>query len=187
MVKRRGEFEKLRTDRTNPALSLNGLDAHGADAGIKFSLQIVEVIELDESHARHERSERGSIFRLTGGGQRAKGASMKRIFHGKNARLWIGLGFGLAAVRVVHLRKGAGQLERPFPGLGAAVAKESAVKPGDFGQQPREFRLILVEEKIRNMNQPASLTLDRRLDRRVVVAERIDPDSAQEIQIPLAT
>ena len=95
-------------------------------------------------------------------------------------------GLGLLAVLVVHLRKGAGEFERAFPGLGAAVAKESAVKPGDFGQQPREFRLILVEEEIRNMNQPAGLTLDRRLDRGVVVAERIDSDSAQEIQIPLA-
>ena len=84
------------------------------------------------------------------------------------------------------MRKSAGQLERSFPGLSAAVAKESAVKPGDLGQQPRQFRLILVEEKIRNMNQPASLTLDRRLNRRVIVAERIDSDSTQEIQIPLA-
>ena len=66
------------------------------------------------------------------------------------------------------------------------VAKEGTVKPGDFGQQPGEFRLVLVEEKIRNMNQPARLTLDRRLDRRVVVAERVDSDSTQEIQIPLA-
>jgi hypothetical protein len=84
------------------------------------------------------------------------------------------------------LRKSAGEFERSFPGLGAAVAKESAVKPGDLGQQPRQFRLILVEEKIRNMNQPASLTLDHRLNRRVIVAERIDSDSTQEIQIPLA-
>src|ERR1035438_1152590 len=108
---------------------------------------------------------------------------MERVLHGQNARLWI----GLADVLIVHLRKGAGQLERSFPGLGAAVAEESAVKPGDFGQQPRQFRLILVEEEIRNMNQPASLTLDRRLDRRVVIAERINSDSTQEIQIPLAT
>src|ERR1700724_4847340 len=35
----RGEFEKLRIDWTNPALPLNGLDTHGADAGIKFPLQ----------------------------------------------------------------------------------------------------------------------------------------------------
>src|ERR1700716_2772145 len=107
---------------------------------------------------------------------------MKRVLHGKNARLWI----CLAAVPIIHLRKGAGELERSFPGLGAAVAKESAVKSGNFGQQPREFRLILVEEKIRNMNQPARLTFDRRLDSRVAVAERIHSDSAQEIQIALA-
>src|SRR5450759_5923270 len=89
---------------------------------------------------------------------------MERVLHGKDARFWI----GLAAVLIVHLRKGTGKLERSFPGLGAAVAKESAVKPGDLRQQPREFRLILVEEQIGNMNQPAGLTLDRRLDGRVV-------------------
>ena len=87
----RGQFEKLRSDRANPALSLNGFDAHSADAGIKLSFQIVQVIELDETHARHERNERRSIFRLTGSGERAKGAPMKRVLHGKNARLWIGL------------------------------------------------------------------------------------------------
>src|ERR1039457_3255144 len=53
----RGEFKKLFVDRTNPSLSLNRLDAHGADAGIKLSLQVVEVIELYESHAGHQRNE----------------------------------------------------------------------------------------------------------------------------------
>src|SRR6267378_3891911 len=105
---------------------------------------------------------------------------MKRVLHGKNARLW------LVTVAIVHLRKGAGELERPFPGLGAAVAKESAVKPGNFSQQPRELRLIFVEEKIRNMNQPARLTFDGRLHSRVAVAERVDSNATQKIQIPLA-
>ena len=86
----RGEFEKLPIDRTNPAFSLDGLDAHRTDAGIEFPLQVVEVIELDEAHARHERNKRSSIFRLAGGGKRAEGASMKRVFHGKNACLGTG-------------------------------------------------------------------------------------------------
>src|SRR5450631_827553 len=179
----RGEFEKLPIDRTNPALALNGLDAHGADAGIKFSFQVVEVIELYESHAGHKRNKRRAIFGLTGGGERAKGATMKRVIHGQNARLWIWI--GLAAILILHLRKGAGEFERSFPGLGATVAKESAVQSGDLRQQPREFRLILVEEQIGNMNQSTGLTLDRRLNGRVIVAERVDADSTQEIQIPL--
>ena len=107
---------------------------------------------------------------------------MKRILHGENARLCI----RLAALFAVRLREGAGEFERAFPSLGAAVAKESAVKPRDAGQQPRKFGLILVVEEIRNMNQTAGLTFDRRLNGRMVVAERIDSDSAQEIQIPLA-
>src|SRR5208337_2288157 len=39
----RGEFEKFPIDRTNSALSLNGLDAHRTDAGIEFSSQVVNV------------------------------------------------------------------------------------------------------------------------------------------------
>jgi len=105
---------------------LNGLDTHGTDTGIEFSLQVVEIIELDETHARHERNKWSPIFRLTGGGKRAESASMKRVFHGKNAP------FRFAAVPIIHLREGAGELERSFPGLGATVAKEGAVKPGDF-------------------------------------------------------
>ena len=45
---------------------------------------------------------------------------------------------------------------------------------------------MLVKEEIRNMNQPSSLALDRRLDGRMLVAERVDSDSTQEIQVPLA-
>ena len=91
-----------------------------------------------------------------------------------------------AVIPIVHLRKGAGEFERPLPGLGAAVAKKCAVQSGDVGQHLRQFRLILVEKKIRNMNQASSLTFNRRLDRGMAVAKRIDTDSAQEIQIPLA-
>ena len=64
----RGEFEKLRIDRTNSALSLNGLDAYCTDAEIEFSLQVVQIIELDETHSGHERNKWSPIFRLTGGG-----------------------------------------------------------------------------------------------------------------------
>src|SRR5258708_23187265 len=178
----RSKFENLWIDRANPALSLNGFQAHGADAGIEFSLQVVQVIEVDEAHTRQERHKRSPIFRLTRGSERAKRPSMKRVFHGEDARLWA----WLAAVLIIHLREGARELERSLPGLGAAVAKESAIKPGDFGHPPREFRLILVEKQIGNMNQSACLTLDRRLDGRMVVAQRIDSDPTQEVQIPLA-
>src|SRR5258708_4136677 len=178
--KARGEFQKLSIDWTNSAFSLNGLDTHGADAGIKFSLQVVHIVELDETYPRHQRNERSPIFRLTRGGERAEGASMKRVLHGKNAP------FRFDSIAIIHLRKGAGELERSFPRLGAAVAEESAVKPGNFGHQLRELGFVLVEEKLRNMNQTAGLALDRRLDGRVAVAERIDSDSAQEIQIALA-
>src|SRR5271169_1665931 len=120
----RGKFEKLPIHRTNTAFSLNGLDAHGTNAGIKFSSQVVQVIKLDESHSGHERSEWSPVFQLTGGGQRAKGASMKRIAHGKNVRLRF-------AGAIIGLRKGAGEFERSLPSLSAAIAKESAVQPGD--------------------------------------------------------
>src|SRR5258708_30152541 len=98
--KARGEFQKLSIDWTNSAFSLNGLDTHGADAGIKLSLQVVGIIGLEESYTRHERNKRSSIFRLTRRGKRAEGAYMKRGFHGKNAP------FPFASVAIIHFRKG---------------------------------------------------------------------------------
>src|SRR5260370_31041479 len=99
---------------------------------------------------------------------------MKRVLHRKDAPFWF------AAVRVVGLRKSAGEFERAFPGFSAAVAEEGAVKPGDFSQQALEFRLILVEEQIRNMNHPAGLPFDRRLNGGVNVAGRNDSNSTWE-------
>src|ERR1035437_10078312 len=128
----RGEFEKFLIDRANPAFSLDGLDAHSADSGIEFPLQVVEVVELDETHTGQWRNKRSSILRLTGSSQRAKSASMKGVVHGENARLWI----WFASVLMVGLRKSASEFERAFPGFGTAVAKESAIKPRDFDQQP---------------------------------------------------
>src|SRR5260370_12526272 len=104
----RSKFEKLWIDRANPALSLNGFQAHGTAAGIEFSLQHLQVIEVDEAHTRQDRHKRSPIFRLTRGSERAKRPSMQRVFHVEDARLWA----WLAAVLIIHFREVSRGLER---------------------------------------------------------------------------
>ena len=173
-------LQKFRTQRTDAAFALNGLETNGANAAIKLALEIVNVVESDEPDSRHQRRERMPIFFLSSGGQRAKGAAVKRILQRQQTPL------GFVAVAVLGAGKGAGHLERAFPGLGAAVAEESLVQAGDPGQPLRQLGLELVEEQIRHVNQPARLPLQRGLDHGMRVAQRVHPDPAQEIEIALA-
>jgi hypothetical protein len=52
----------------NSAFSLNRLDAYSANAVVEFSLQIIEVVEFNEGHARQQWDERSAILWLSGGG-----------------------------------------------------------------------------------------------------------------------
>ena len=111
-------LQKFRTERTDSAFALNGLQANGADAAIKLPLEIVDIVEADKPDSRHQRRKRMPIFFLPRGGQRAKGAAMKGILQRQQTPL------GFVAVVVLGAGKGARQLERAFPGFGAAVAEE---------------------------------------------------------------
>ena len=143
-------------------------------------MQLFNIVKLDEARTRHEGNEWRAIFRLTRSRERSECAAVKRIIHGQNAP------FRFTAILVIGLRKSTGKFQRSFPRLSAAVAKEGAVEAGDFGQKPRQLALILMKEKIRNVNQSASLAFDCRLNNRMIVAKRVDSDSAQEIEIALA-
>ena len=151
-------LQKFRAQRPDSAFALNRLQANGADAAIKLPLEIVNIVEGDKPDSRHQRRKGMPIFFLPGGGQRAEGAAMKGILQRQQTPL------GFVAVAVLGAGKGASQLERAFPGLGAAVAEKCFVQTGDLGQPLRQFRLELVEKQIRHVNQPARLPLQRRLN-----------------------
>ena len=48
------------------------------------------------------------------------------------------------------------------------------------------FQILRWKKKIRYMNQPPRLPFDRRLNRRMIVAQRVDSNPTQKIEIALA-
>ena len=169
--------QELRADGIDAAFSLDRLQTHGAHAAIELPLQVVDVIEGDEPDAGQQRRKGMTILCLPGRGQRTKGAAVEGIFQSQNAPL------RLVAVRVLSAGQGTGELERSFPGFGAAVAEKCLVQAGNLGQPFGQFRLVLVIEQVGYVNQPARLALEHSLDRGVCVPERIDPQPAQEIEV----
>ena len=89
------------------------------------------------------------------------------------------------ALRVWRLRVriGARQLQRAIHRFGTAIGKENAVEPGPFGQFARERRLIRIVKEIRKVNGAPGFAPDHAHQARMRVAERIDGDSAEKIQI----
>ena len=65
-------------------------------------------------------------------------------------------------------------------------AEEDAVEASALGEPQREFRLALVIVEVRNVDQRAALPGNRLHDRRMVVAERVHADAAQQIEIAFA-
>ena len=90
------------------------------------------------------------------------------------------------AIGIFHARQRARQLERAFPGFGAAVAEKGFIQAGDFGQPLRQLRLIFMEEQIRHVNQPAGLLFQNVLNRGMRMAQRIHSHPAQEVEILLS-
>ena len=80
----------------------------------------------------------------------------------------------------------ARQLQRSLPRFGAGVAEEDAVQAGDLGEAQRKLGLAVVEEEIRDVQQLPALFADRLLDRRMPVAQRVDADAAQQVEIAVS-
>src|SRR5205823_11608207 len=120
-----------------------------------------------------------AVLRLTRRRQRTERASMKRILQRQQTPL------RLVPIVVVGASIGAGKFQRAFPCLGSTVAEEGAVQAGHLRQPLRQFGLKLVIEQVRRMNQLARLLLYDLENRRVCMTKRIDPDSANKIQVAL--
>ena len=173
-------LQKFRADRIDAALALNRFQTNGADAAIELALQIVDVVEANETDAGQQRRKGMAILRLSGGGQRSKGAAVEGIFESDNAPL------GFVSVGIVDPREGTGQFQRAFPGLGAAIAEENFFQAGNLDELLRQIGLELVEKQVRDVNQLSRLALQYRFDRGMSVAERVDAQAAEEVEILLA-
>ncbi len=78
---------------------------------------------------------------------------------------------------------GAGQLHGALPGFGAGVGEEGAVEAGLLGEAQGELRLALVVVEVRGVDERAALAGDGFDDDRVIVAERVDADAAEQVEV----
>ena len=80
----------------------------------------------------------------------------------------------------------ARQLERGLDGFAAGVAKIGAIHAGDprdaFGQAGH----LVVEVVVRRVDQRAALLSDCLLNHLVAIAQRVDADAAEQIEIAVA-
>src|SRR5271157_945491 len=172
--------EELLRERAYAAFALDGFDEDGTDFIRKFRAQVSDIVELHKIDAWHNRAEWLAILGLVSGGDGAEGAAVKALLKGDKSCA------DLLAFAAQESGVRAGQLERAFPGLSAGVGKECAIKAGTLGKPLRQLRLALVEKQIRNVNEGAALFQNCICDGRMGVAQRVDADAAQQVEIAIA-
>ena len=172
-----GFCEELLGEGTNAALALNGFNKNGADLGGEFGAQIGYVVEADEVHAGNDGCEGLAVLILIGGGDGTEGAAVKALLEGEE------LCADADAFTALEAGVGAGQLHGALPCFRAGVGEKGAVKAGLFGEAQGELRLALVEVEVRGVDERAALAGDGFNNDRVIVAEGVDADAAEQVEV----
>ncbi len=172
--------EELLRERADAAFALDGFDENGADFVGELGAQIGDIVEAHELDAGNDGREGLAVLGLVCGGHGAEGAAVKALLEGEK------LGADVRAFAAQEAGVGARQLERALPGFGAGVGEEGAVEAGALGEAQREFRLALVIEEVRGVDQRAALAGDGLLNRGMVIAERVDADAAEQVEVAIA-
>ena len=81
---------------------------------------------------------------------------------------------------------GAREFHCALPCFGAGVGEEDAIEAGTLSQAQREFRLTFVIEEVRRVDKLAALFGDGFFDHGMAIAEGVDADSAEQVQIAIA-
>ena len=79
----------------------------------------------------------------------------------------------------------ARQLDRTFDGFGAAVREKHAIQARELDEFLGEPSLVLVAVEVRNVDQFGGLVTNRLHDSRVRVAERVDAQAGDEVEVLL--
>ena len=90
----------------------------------------------------------------------------------------------LAGAAVVAVRPD--HLQRAFHGFGAAVGKEGTLEAAGLGQLLGERSLVFVVVKIRRVDQQGGLFADHLDDAGMGVAQRVDADARDEVEVACA-
>src|SRR5204863_38415 len=155
--------------RTNAAFALDSFDHHGAHIVGKLLFEIFHVIEFHEVEARNERLELLAILLLSCRRQRSERPSMKRLIERQNSKL------GPA--------ERAGELQASFDRFRSTVGEERAIEAGNLAEFLREPSLILVIDQVRHVQRPLDLFSKNLHDAWMVVTQRVDGDSSEQVQI----
>ena len=134
------------------------------------------VVGRDEPDPRQQRLEILPVPRLAGYREGTERAAVKRVLERHDVVL---LGVDLPSVRPDHL-------QRAFHGLGSGVAEEGALETADLGQALGQRSLVLVVEVVRGVDEQAGLLAEHPQDARVAVAQRVDADAGEQIEVALA-
>ena len=169
--------EELLRERANAAFALNGFNEDGADVVGELGAQVGDVVEANELDAGNDGSEGLAVLRLVGCRDGAEGAAVEALLERKK------LGADGLAFAAQQAGMGAGEFQRAFPGFGAGVGKEDAVEAGTLGETQSELGLALVIEEVRRVNELAALLGDGLFNRRMPVAERVDADAAEQVEV----
>ena len=157
--------QQLRRHDVHARLALDRLDQHRGGVGVDGGGDLGRV---DGAEPRHQRRERRLLGLLRRGAQRAVGAAVERVQRDDHV-----------AARAVL----AHELDRRLVGLGARVAEEHAAAQRPRGEPVRQPHVRLGGEQVRDVDQPPDLLLHGRDHARMAVAEVVDRDPAQEVEV----
>ncbi len=166
----------LRCQRIDATLALDQLHHHAGGLFVDRRLQGRDVIGGNEAHARNQWFEILPVLWLTSDRERAQRAAVEGVLKRNDLVL---LRVDGAAVRVNHF-------ERALDGLGPGIREEGARQAAHFHQALGERTLILVVIQVRAMDQQPGLFAEDLQNARMGVAQGVDPDPRQEIEVAAA-
>ena len=180
-------LDELRADRPHAGFALNKLHNHGGDRGLialsarlERGLQRLGVTRFDELDIRHQRLERFTNGRLIRGGQRAERAPMESVDQRDNTRRTVGR--QRTPIQLGELQR---RLIAFSPGI-AEIHARALGRAGKFKEFGGQLDLRLGSEIVAHMGDFRGLFAHGFHPRGVRIAERVDGDAAEEVEIAVA-
>ena len=165
-----GRAEELGLHGVDAAFALDAFDDDAAGAFTEGRFEGGDVVGGDPARAGQQGFKVLAVLGLAGDGDGPDGTAVEGVIEGEDLGP-VGSGVG------------AEDLDGAFHGLGAGVGEEDAVEAGDLAQALGQFAGVLVIVEIRGVEEQGGLLLNHLGDARVGVAEGVDADAAEQVEI----
>ena len=173
--------EELLRERTNAAFALDGFDENGADLARKFGAQIGDIVEAHELDAGHDGAEGLAIFRLVGCGDGAKGTAVEALLEGEKLRADSSCPH--CASRPACARA---SFSAPSQASVPVLAKKTRSRPVCSVRRSASSACPSWKKRFETCDERAALTGDGFFNGRMLVAERVDADAAEQVEVAVA-